>query len=42
LENKRDEDDKVSRRICEAVEIKVGKVRIVETEGGKKEVRRGR
>ena len=32
----------MSRRIWEAVEAKVEKVRIVETEGGKKEVRRKR
>ena len=41
LENKESEDDKVSRRVWEVVETKVGKVRIAKTKGRRKE-RRGR
>jgi len=41
LENRESEDDKVSRRVWEVVETKVGKVRIAKTKGRRKE-RRGR
>jgi len=41
LEDRRDEDDKMSRRMWKAVKAKAGKVRMTETEEGRKKREEG-
>ena len=39
LENRRSENDKVSRRVCKTMEAKVGKTRVAKTKGKRKKPR---